>query len=77
MTDETSGERLEPPTNTVKMGTGDPDTVRAIQRRLNALGCGPVREDGAFGPQTATAVRLFQARFTDSDGSRSMARSAR
>jgi hypothetical protein len=39
---------------------GDP--VRAVQRRLNRLGCGPIDEDGVYGPQTADSVRLFQAR---------------
>ncbi|WP_370154506.1 peptidoglycan-binding protein [Ferrovibrio sp.] len=42
--------------------------VRQVQQRLNALGCGPVAEDGLFGPRTAAAVRLFQARFSDGDG---------
>jgi hypothetical protein len=42
--------------------------VAAIQRRLNALGCGPVDEDGAFGPQTLNAVQLFQARSEDPSG---------
>jgi hypothetical protein len=36
--------------------------VRAIQHRLNQLGCGPVGEDGVFGAQTEEAVQLFQAR---------------
>jgi hypothetical protein len=42
--------------------------VRAVQRRLNRLGCGPVDEDGVYGPQTADAVRLFQARAVDARG---------
>jgi len=39
--------------------------VRAIQQRLNQLGCGPVMEDGVFGAETADAVELFQARSLD------------
>ena len=41
------------------------EDVRALQRRLNRLGCGPVDTDGVFGPQTEEAVRLFQSRATD------------
>src|SRR5215470_9413114 len=48
----------------------DPDTTstRLIQQRLNRLGCGPVAEDGNFGPQTAEAVDLFQTRSADHFG---------
>lgn len=35
--------------------------VRALQRRLNALGFGPLAADGEFGQATATALRRFQA----------------
>ena len=45
-----------------------PDAVRAVQERLDALGCGPVRVDGIFGPDTEAAVRLFQTRFPDLTG---------
>jgi N-acetylmuramoyl-L-alanine amidase len=37
------------------------DDVRALQRRLNALGFDPGREDGILGEQTARAVHDFQA----------------
>jgi hypothetical protein len=49
---------------------GDPDrsSVLAIQKRLNQLGCGPVSEDGDFGPETFDAVELFQARSVDHHG---------
>jgi hypothetical protein len=50
------------------VGEQDPSVVLAVQRRLNAVGCGPVDEDGVFGPQTKAAVQLFQARFPDPDG---------
>ncbi|MEX1045878.1 MAG: N-acetylmuramoyl-L-alanine amidase [Actinomycetota bacterium] len=36
------------------------DDVRALQRRLNALGFDTGREDGIFGPQCDQAVRDFQ-----------------
>ncbi|RZI42052.1 peptidoglycan-binding protein [Herbaspirillum sp. HC18] len=56
------------PQRIVKYGFKGKSTVLAIQRRLNELGCGPVEEDGDFGKQTLKAVRLFQARFPDTDG---------
>ncbi len=55
------------PGRTIEKGEKDKAVVRAIQRRLNALGCGPVAEDGKFGDKTTTAVKLFQSRFTDAD----------
>lgn len=36
------------------------DDVRALQRKLNALGFDAGREDGLFGPNTERAVREFQ-----------------
>ncbi len=36
------------------------DDVRALQRKLNALGFDSGKEDGLFGPQTGRAVREFQ-----------------
>ena len=51
------------------VNVGDADAaVLAVQRRLNRVGCGPIDEDGVFGPQTVAAVKLFQARFPDVDG---------
>lgn len=35
-------------------------SVCDLQRRLNALGLGPLDEDGIFGSATATALRIFQ-----------------
>ncbi len=34
--------------------------IRRIQRRLAALGFGPLEADGIFGPRTDSAVRAFQ-----------------
>jgi hypothetical protein len=52
------------------IGLRDPDTqaVLLIQKRLNQLGCGPIGEDGDFGPQTQDAVELFQSRTADHFG---------
>jgi hypothetical protein len=56
------------PGRAIRIGEADAQLVRAIQRRLAALGCGPVAVDGDFGPQTLAAVKLFQARFPDAQG---------
>ncbi|HWG50999.1 MAG TPA: peptidoglycan-binding protein [Candidatus Acidoferrales bacterium] len=47
----------------------DHASVTLIQTRLNQLGCGPVAQDGDFGPQTQEAVELFQMRSADHFGS--------
>jgi len=56
------------PGRVIKRGEKNKDIVRAIQRRLNESGVGPIEEDGDFGKNTYGAVRLFQARFPDADG---------
>jgi hypothetical protein len=56
------------PGRALQPGAGEPEAVLAVQRRLNAAGCGPVVESGRFGEPTTTAVRRFQMRFTDADG---------
>jgi len=53
---------------TISAGTKETKDVLAIQRRLNAVGCGPVAEDGVFGPETLAAIELFQVRSTDPFG---------
>ncbi|NJN59714.1 MAG: CHAP domain-containing protein [Leptolyngbyaceae cyanobacterium SL_5_9] len=42
--------------------------VKLVQIRLNEVGCGPLVEDGDFGENTDSAVRLFQARSVDRNG---------
>ena len=45
------------------------DDVRALQRKLNALGFDAGKEDGLFGPRTDRAVREFQRNVgEDADG---------
>lgn len=56
------------PGRLIKKGDPDAATVRRIQRRLNARGCGPIGVDGGFDTETERAVKLFQARFPDADG---------
>lgn len=50
---------------------GDPDIsiVKAVQHRLNEVGCGPIEETGIFDSETTKrSVKLFQARFRDASG---------
>lgn len=56
------------PNRVIKRDDEDQAVVFALQRRLNAVGCGPIDEDGEFGDQTFNAVKLFQSRSTDTDG---------
>jgi Putative peptidoglycan binding domain/CHAP domain len=64
----TAGQSLIFPGRVIDTGNSPADFVRAIQHRLNQLGCGPVDEDGTFGAQTEEAVQLFQARSADQFG---------
>jgi hypothetical protein len=56
------------PGHVLTMGSGDSANVRAIQKRLAELGCGPVEPDGVFGADTMEAVELFQVRTMDGHG---------
>jgi len=54
------------PGRIIKAGDSERKIVKAIQHRLNEVGCGPIEETGAFdNEKTKTAVKLFQARFPD------------
>ncbi len=54
------------PGRIVKVGDIDSVIVKKIEQRLNAVGCGPITEDGVFDKgETERAVKLFQSRFTD------------
>lgn len=55
------------PGQVIKKDVANPDAVIAIQRQLNALGCGPVTENGLFTDDTTVAVKRFQMRFSDVD----------
>lgn len=56
------------PGATVRRGSADSAAILAVQRMLNARGCGPIDEDGRFGDQTEGGLRLFQMRFPDAQG---------
>ena len=56
------------PGRSIKAGESNATIVQAVQRQLNARGCGPCSEDGNFTTDTTRAVKRFQMRFTDGDG---------
>jgi CHAP domain/Putative peptidoglycan binding domain len=56
------------PGSVISAGSTDSVSVRAIQKRLNKIGCGPVLVDAIFGAETSEAVELFQARRADHRG---------
>lgn len=56
------------PGRLIKRGESDSQIVLNLQRRLNAVGCGPLPENGVFGVDTLRAVKKFQARFPDLEG---------
>ncbi len=56
------------PGRTLKAGESNPELVIAVQRQLNAAGCGPLVENGTFAETTTMAVKRFQMRFPDVDG---------
>jgi hypothetical protein len=62
------GQPLPFPGRVIKAGATDRTIVLTLQRRLNAVGCGPIEENGTFDPQTEDAVKLFQGRFPDTEG---------
>ncbi|MES2276435.1 MAG: CHAP domain-containing protein [Bacteroidota bacterium] len=56
------------PGYTIKQHDPHKDVVTAIQKQLNAKGCGPIGVDGDYGDNTFNAVLLFQSRFADANG---------
>jgi hypothetical protein len=59
---------LKFPGTTILAGSSNQQAITAIQKRLNAVGCGPVDVDGTFSAETFAAVEHFQARSFDSNG---------
>jgi len=56
------------PGHVLTIGSWDSVNVRAIQKRLMELGCGPIEQDGVFGAETVEAVETFQVRTLDIHG---------
>ncbi|MET0514953.1 MAG: peptidoglycan-binding protein [Nitrospiraceae bacterium] len=56
------------PGYSLKLHIKDKISVRAVQQRLNDVGCGPIPVTGVFDRQTRAAVQLFQARSVDGQG---------
>lgn len=63
-----SGEHPMYPGRIIKLEANDASIVRPLQLRLKALGCGDLKGTGFFGQNTETAVKFFQARFSDVQG---------
>ena len=59
---------LDYPGYALKSGILAPSTIRAVQQRLNQVGCGPISVSGVFDRATQEAVRLLQARSVDGQG---------
>jgi hypothetical protein len=59
---------VEYPKRVIAPGEANAGIVKAIQSRLNELGCGPLPATGVFGPKTTTAVKLFQSTHRDQLG---------
>jgi peptidoglycan hydrolase-like protein with peptidoglycan-binding domain len=61
-------DKMNYPKRVITKGELNSVIVKAIQKRLNQLGCGPLEEDGIFGQKTFAAVKNFQVRFSDNLG---------
>lgn len=59
---------LDYPGFALRTGVVAPSTIRAVQGRLNQVGCGPIPVSGVFDRATQQAVRLLQARSVDGQG---------
>lgn len=59
---------LDYPGFALRTGVVARSTIRAVQGRLNQVGCGPVPVSGVFDRATQQAVRLLQARSVDGQG---------
>lgn len=54
------------PNRVIKKGETNVSIVKAVQNRLNEVGCGPLNGTGVFGDKTVAAVKLFQSTRRDS-----------
>ena len=57
------------PKRIIQKGETNKSIVKAVQTKLNEVGCGPISVDGDFGNQTFSAVKLFQSTRKDKNGS--------
>ncbi len=56
------------PGRVIKQKETNKTIVKAVQKQLNIVGCGPIDVDGDYGKNTANAIKLFQARNADQHG---------
>lgn len=59
---------MDYPKRVIQQGEKNARIVKAVQLRLNELGCGPLQGTGVFGPKTVSAVKLFQSTHRDQLG---------
>jgi hypothetical protein len=59
---------LQFPGTTLQLGSPLTESVRLVQSRMNALGLGPLEENGMFDKATVLAVKTFQMRSVDPHG---------
>lgn len=59
---------MDYPNHIIKEGEPDSTIVKAVQEKLNELGCGPLQGTGVFGGKTKSAVKLFQSMHNDKNG---------
>jgi hypothetical protein len=59
---------VEYPKRIIQQGEKNARIVKALQTRLNEVGCGPLEVIGKYGPKTVAAVKLFQSTHRDQLG---------
>jgi hypothetical protein len=59
---------MDYPKRVIQQGEKNAKIVKAVQARLNEVGCGPLEVVGNYGPKTVTAVKLFQSTHRDQLG---------
>ena len=56
------------PGRVIKQKETNKTIVKAVQKQLNIVGCGPIDVDGDYGKNTANAIKIFQTRNADQHG---------
>lgn len=59
---------MDYPKRVIEKGETNARIVKAVQKKLNESGCGPLEGTGVFGPKTETAVKVFQSTHRDQLG---------
>lgn len=59
---------MQYPNHLITRNETDSALITAIQQQLNTFGCGPVTINGIFSAETFRAIKLFQTRHLDQNG---------